>query len=202
MKLWAIIISFIFHPIWFPIYGVFIFFYLFPLFLPIEEFRRIWTSAVLVSVLLPTLVYTILIMSNWLKTPFHTPLNRRKWLIYGYILVILIMAMKITTIQLTPILYFYMINIAISCFLIVLFHFFKIFGSIYISLIGSLTGFLIFISIFYQIDLTYLLSACFFITGLITSARMFLSNYNFFAVILSWVIGFAPQIMLLSLIDG
>lgn len=127
MKYFASIISFLFHPIWFPIYGTILFLLATEAFLHIEmeKLKETWIVLVVVSAVVPALAYIILYMLNWLKSPFQIAVDKRKWLLYGYISILLVIALKITTIESFPVLYFYMMNLAIGCFIIVFLSFFS-----------------------------------------------------------------------------
>lgn len=202
MKYFATIISFLFHPIWFPIYGIILFLSVSPIFLPIEEVKTAWTMVVIVSVVVPTLTYIILYMLNWLESPFQVAVEKRKWLFYGYISLLLIIALNIITIEKFPILYFYMMNLSIGCFLITFMHFFRFVGSLSVMLIGGITGFSVFISIFYHTDMMYLTAALVFISGLVASSRIYLTGQTLLGCFVSWIVGFSPQVILLYFIQN
>lgn len=196
MKYLAFVISFLFHPIWFPIYGTILFLWAAPVFLPVEEMRNAWAMLVIVSVIVPTLIYLFLHILNWVISPFEVPTEKRKWILYGYISLLIIIALKIITIDKFPILYLYIINLAIGCFAIVFMQFLKIFGSLSIMLTGGITGFAVFLSVFYNIDLLYIISILIFTSGLVASSRIYLTQQTLTASFLSWTVGFLPQMVL------
>lgn len=199
MKYFASIISFLFHPIWFPIYGTILFLLATEAFLHIEmeKLKETWIVLVVVSAVVPALAYIILYMLNWLKSPFQIAVDKRKWLFYGYISILLVIALKITTIESFPVLYFYMMNLAIGCFIIVFLSFFRIFGSLSVMLSGGIAGFSVFLSIFFHIDLVYVIVSLIFAGGLVASSRMYLTKQTLSATFFSWVVGFFPQVGLL-----
>ncbi len=201
MKYAAAIISFLFHPIWFPIYGAILYLFVAPIYLPIEEVKMTWLVLVTISVVVPTLAYIILYMFNWLNSPFQVPSEKRKWLFYGYIGILLVIALNVTTIEKFPILYFYMMNLSIGCFIVTFMLIFRLIGSLSVMLMGGITGFSIFSGIFYHIDLMYLTAILIFASGLVASSRIYLTQQTLLVVFLSWLAGFLPQIALLYLIQ-
>lgn len=201
MKYVSYVISFLFHPIWFPIYGMILFLLVAPVFLPIEEMKNAWKMLVIVSVAVPTLLYLILHMINWIDSPFEVPIEKRKWILYAYISLLIVIALKIITIDKFPILYLYIMNLAIGCFVIVFMQFLKLFGSLSVMLVGGITGFTVFLSVFYNIDLLYVISILIFVGGLVASSRMYLTQQTLLASFLSWAAGFLPQVILLYLVQ-
>lgn len=162
-----------------------------------EKLKETWIVLVVVSAVVPALAYIILYMLNWLKSPFQIAVDKRKWLLYGYISILLVIALKITTIESFPVLYFYMMNLAIGCFIIVFLSFFRIFGSLSVMLSGGIAGFSVFLSIFFHIDLVYVIVSLIFAGGLVASSRMYLTKQTLSATFFSWVVGFFPQVGLL-----
>lgn len=199
MKYLSYVISFLFHPIWFPIYGAILFLLAVPVFLPIEEMKNAWTLLVIASVAAPTLLYLVLYTINWIDSPFAVSAEKRKWVLYGYISLLVIIALKIITIDKYPILYLYIINLALGCFIIIFMQFFKLLGSLPVMLMGGITGFAVFLSVFYNIDLLYVISTLVFISGLVASSQIYLFGKTLLVCFLSWIIGFLPQICLLWL---
>ncbi|WP_231555504.1 hypothetical protein [Capnocytophaga cynodegmi] len=161
--------------------------------------KNTWTLLVIVSVAAPTLLYLILYTINWIDSPFAVSAEKRKWVLYGYISLLVIIALKIITIDKYPILYLYIINLALGCFIIIFMQFFKLLGSLPVMLMGGITGFAVFLSIFYNIDLLYVISTLVFISGLVASSQIYLFGKTLLVCFLSWIIGFLPQICLLWL---
>lgn len=197
MKYIASVISFLFHPIWFPIYGVILYLFVAPPHLPVEEVKRTWLMLVTISVVVPTLIYVILHIFNWLHSPFQLEVEKRKWLFYGYIGMLLVIAFNVTTIENFPILYFYIMNLSIGSFIMTFMLIFGLIGSLSVMLIGGITGFSIFLSIFYHIDLMYLTAGLIFVGGLIASSRIYFTQQKLLAISVSWLVGFLPQMALL-----
>lgn len=201
MKYIAPVISFLFHPIWFPIYGAILYLFVAPLYLPVEEAKTTWAALVTISVVIPTLAYIILHMFNWLHSPFQVPTEKRKWLFYGYIAILLIIGLKVTTIEKFPILYFYMMTLSIGSFIVTFMLIFRLIGSLSVMLMGGITGFSIFLSIFYHTDLMYLTAILIFVSGLVASSRIYFTQQTLLAGFLSWLAGFLPQIVLLYFVQ-
>ena len=96
MRYFSYIITFFAHPIWFPIYGAMLVLFQIPFSPTIEIVKYTWLLLLLITVALPTLVYLMLFVLNWLDDPFEVPLEKQKWLRCGYIAMLLLTAFKVT----------------------------------------------------------------------------------------------------------
>lgn len=199
MRYLSYIISFFTHPIWFPIYGAMLVLFQIPFSPTIESVKYTWLLLLLTTVAFPTLVYLMLFVLNWLNDPFEVPIEKQKWLCYGYIVMLLFTAFKITPIDHYPILYFYIMNLLISTFIILLMHYLKFVGNIFAMGVGALTSFSILLSITFEIDLTYIIALLIFLSGATLSAQAYLSGQPLWKLTISWLIGALPQLSLIML---
>lgn len=199
MRYLSYIISFFTHPIWFPIYGAMLVLFQIPFSPTIESVKYTWLLLLLTTVAFPTLVYLMLFVLNWLNDPFEVPVEKQKWLCYGYIVMLLFTAFKITPIDHYPILYFYIMNLLISTFIILLMHYLKFVGNIFAMGVGALTSFSILLSITFEIDLTYIIALLIFLSGATLSAQAYLSGQTIWKLAISWIIGALPQLSLIIL---
>ena len=199
MRYLSYIISFFTHPIWFPIYGAMLVLFQIPFSPTIESVKYTWLLLLLTTVAFPTLVYLMLFVLNWLNDPFEVPIEKQKWLCYGYIVMLLFTAFKITPIDHYPILYFYIMNLLISTFIILLMHYLKFVGNMFVMGVGALTVFSVLLSIFFEIDMTYIVALFIFLSGAILSAQAYLSGQPLWKLTISWLIGALPQLSLIML---
>ena len=199
MRYFSYIITFFAHPIWFPIYGAMLVLFQIPFSPSIEIVKYTWLLLLLITVALPTLIYLMLFVLNWLNDPFEVPVEKQKWLCYGYIVMLLFTAFKITPIDHYPILYFYIMNLLISTFIILLMHYLKFVGNIFAMGVGALTSFSILLSITFEIDLTYIIALLIFLSGATLSAQAYLSGQTIWKLAISWIIGALPQLSLIIL---
>lgn len=199
MRYFSYIISFFTHPIWFPIYGAMLVLFQIPFSPTIETVKYTWLLLLLTTVAFPTLVYLMLFVLNWLNDPFEVPVEKQKWLCYGYIVMLLFTAFKITPIEHYPILYFYIMNLLVSTFVVLLMHFLKIGGNMFLMGVGALTSFSILLSITFEIDMTYIVALFIFLSGATLSAQAFLSGQSLWKLALSWLAGALPQLSLIML---
>ena len=151
MRYFSYIVTFFAHPIWFPIYGAMLVLFQIPFSPSIEIVKYTWLLLLLITVALPTLVYLMLFVLNWLNDPFEVPLEKQKWLRCGYIAMLLLTAFKVTPMDHYPILYFYIMNLLISTFIILLMHYLKFVGNMFVMGVGALTVFSVLLSIFFEI---------------------------------------------------
>ena len=199
MRYLSYIISFFTHPIWFPIYGAMLVLFQIPFSPTIESVKYTWLLLLLTTVAFPTLVYLMLFVLNWLNDPFEVPIEKQKWLCYGYIVMLLFTAFKITPIDHYPILYFYIMNLLVSSFVILLMHFLKIGGNMFVTDIRALTSFSILLNITSKIDMTYIIALFIFLSGAALSAQAYLSGQSVWKLAISWLAGTLPQLSLIML---
>lgn len=199
MRYFSYIITFFAHPIWFPIYGAMLVLFQIPFSPSIEIVKYTWLLLLLITVALPTLIYLMLFVLNWLNDPFKVPVEKQKWLCYGYIVMLLFTAFKITPIEHYPILYFYIMNLIISSFVILLMLFLKLVGNIFAMGVGALTVFSILLGVIFEIDMTYIVALFIFLSGAILSAQAYLSGQPLWKLAISWIIGALPQLSLIIL---
>ena len=98
-----------------------------------------------------------------------------------------------------PILYFYIMNLLISTFIILLMHYLKFVGNMFVMGVGALTVFSVLLSIFFEIDMTYIVALFIFLSGAILSAQAYLSGQPLWKLAISWLIGAIPQLSLIIL---
>jgi hypothetical protein len=167
--------------------------------LPVEQMKFTWLLLLIVTIAIPTLIYLILFVVGWLQNPFIIPLEKQKWLLYGYIAMLLGVAFGITPIDPYPILYFYVMNLAISCFIILFLHFLRLQVNMFAMGMGALTTFSVLLSIAVEKDMTYIVAFFLFLSGACISAQAYLNQKSLWLMFLSWLIGVLPQLSLLLL---
>ena len=199
MRFLSYIIAFFTHPIWLPIYGAMVVLFNIPFPLPVEQMKFTWLLLLIVTIAIPTLIYLILFVVGWLQNPFIIPLEKQKWLLYGYIAMLLGVAFGITPIDPYPILYFYVMNLAISCFIILFLHFLRLQVNMFAMGMGALTTFSVLLSIAVEKDMTYIVAFFLFLSGACISAQAYLNQKSLWLMFLSWLIGVLPQLSLLLL---
>ena len=187
MRYYNYLISFLAHPIWFPIYGAMIVLFHIPIFLTISEIRFTWLLLLLITVALPTMVYLILFVFNWLENPFLIPDEKQKWLLYGYIVILLSVAFWVT---------FYIIGLTVGCITILFFLFFKIRSNMSAMGMGALTTFTLLMSILFQKDMTYIIAFLLFLSGADITVQIYLTHQRMRTVLLSYLMGALPQLFL------
>ena len=65
--------------------------------------------------------------------------------------------------------------------------------------VGALTVFSVLLSIFFEIDMTYIVALFIFLSGTILSAQAYLSGQPLWKLTISWLIGAIPQLSLIIL---
>ena len=199
MRYFSYFISFLLHPIWLPIYGAMLVLFQISFSPSIEQVKFMWLLLLLVTIAIPTLIYLLLFVLNWLKDPITVPIEKQKFLLYGYIAMLLLVAFKIVSLAHSPILHVHIMTIIMSCFLVLLLHFLKFKGNIFSMGAGALTVFTILLSLSFEIDMTYLIAFFLFLSGAGLSSQVYLTGEPLWKVSVSWVVGALPQLSLILL---
>lgn len=196
MKYFFYIILFFFHPIWYPMYGGLIYLRYSPRYLPANYVSTAWMALLTTTIVVPAIFYVLFRVLGWMQSPFDVQPNRKKWLIYGYVAMLFVVTQKITSLQIVPELYFYMMSLIAGYLLIAIMSHFGMLASVFSMLIGVVTGFVLLLDMFYSLSLWWLIALLFFIGGSVASARIYSRQQNMFSVSLGWLFGFLPQLLM------
>ena len=135
-------------------------------------------------------------------TPFIVPAEKQKWLLCGYIVMLLVVAFSITTIDHYPILWVYLMNLAVSCLILLLLLFFKFTPNVFVMGMGALMVFTLLLSLSFEKDMTYLIAGFTFMSGASITAQYYLTAQPLRWLLLSWGIGALPQLSLMLLLKN
>ncbi|MDO5608349.1 MAG: hypothetical protein Q4G08_07845 [Capnocytophaga sp.] len=186
------LIQFLFHPIWYPMYGMIFCIIYSPENIPVELAKYTWTALVLSSVAFPTLAYIGLRIFNWMPSPFQIYPKNKTIIIYGYMVVLLILSGQLIPRELFPELSFYISALLTAYFISVLLIYLKIPVSLYTMAAGSFTSFLIFTGELFHIDILTPLACMFILSGWVASARIYHQQQSLTGTTIGWLVGFSP----------
>lgn len=186
----AKLVSFLFHPIFMPLFGLIIIFHsgVYSVNVPLEYKRFVYWVVILCNVLLPLSIIPALIYFKNIKN--YNINERRERLIplffttvcfyIGYYYV-----SKITPVRLVNLFLFSSTVVIMVILFISLFW--KI--SIHMAGIGGVTGMIIALTFIYGIDTTIILSISILMAGLIASSRLALNAHNLSQLITGFFVG-------------
>ncbi|HBH50225.1 MAG TPA: hypothetical protein DDX98_16385 [Bacteroidales bacterium] len=194
----AKLVSYLFHPAFMPLLGIFIIFNsgIYASSLPWEAERYTYLIIALFSVLLP---FSILPVFYYWRLIASIELKERKQRILPLsvsTLCLILMHLFISRIIPIKLITSYTFAIAaLAIFLLFLNMFFKV--SMHLLGVGGITGLIAALTVLYQIRPFFMLVSIILISGLLASARIQLKAHTQFEVIAGYVVGFLTMYLFL-----
>ena len=191
-KILALIISYLFHPLWYPLLGVYILFQT-PTYInyaiPDEYKWKIYVLLGFITIVSP--VFTLILLKKIkLVRDKHLALARER--IYPYITTIIYYVFGIYLFQkagVPAVILYYLLGAVIAVFLDFLLNF-KLKISAHTTAIGGLLAMLLAVSLRWHLDLSFYIIIAFFIAGIVATARLILQAHKLSEVFLGFLIGF------------
>jgi len=193
------LISYLFHPIIFPLIGSVFFTLTFPRYIS-QDFKITLLTIVFVGTyLMPILLLTFLKKMEMIKS-FHLPkIEERKFPILLFAFIALLIGKLFFKTGLINDLALFFIGGGLSFLLVYAFLWFKIKVSVHTLGIGGLIGFVINMSLIYQQNYLIYLSILFIAFGIIAYARLKLKAHVFHEVILGLLVGVLIQFLVFTI---
>lgn len=195
MKLFLKVISYIFHPLFIPFTGTFVYFLITPKYSPLELQSGNILPIFILTVIVPIISYLILRNIGVVSSIFMSTVQERKYPLYIIIALLLMIVYKVTPNSHTVELHYYFIGLIGGALtsLILLFMNFK--SSMHLMGMGSLFMFLTCLSIHFEINITLALSLLIFATGLVTTSRLYFRAHSLPEILIGFFIGLISQLL-------
>lgn len=186
-------ISYFFHPINFPIIGSVIYFLLIPEYIFKPQEHLILSVILIGTYVFPLFTLIVFKKFGMIESFQMTGIEERKFPTLLFISISFIVGnwlFKLSVVTILALFYFgYSLALFFSYFLLK--YTLKI--SLHTASIGGLTGFLICFSHYYKINLIFLLSVLFLISGIIAYSRLRLQAHTSREVLLGYIFGIFSQ---------
>ncbi len=191
-------ISYIFHPLLMPLFGVLFYFLKSPRYLPKEIIQAKLISLFILTILLPILLYFLLKTLGKVKS-IH--LNTSKERIFPLMLncvVIILVLQRILTLNQIIELYFFFVGILISTLTCLMLAIVKFKISIHMIAVSGLFMFFIVLSVHFNININGTLALMAILTGAIATSRLHLNAHSYKELIMGFFVGMIPQLLLVN----
>ena len=188
--------SYLFHPIFVPLLGTLSYLLFEDIYFTKAQCYLLVFQILIITFFLPLSFFYLLRTFGKVDTIMLSDLNQRKIPLVMQMILTFVLISESVTIERFPELFFFFLGGLISTFLAFTFLFAKLKASIHMIGISALTFFIIGISIHNQTNTIYLISACFFATGLIASSRLQMKAHSIKELVFGYVIGVIPQLSL------
>lgn len=185
--------SYIFHPIFIPVYASIFYFFITRNFYYQHEIYLAFLQVLILTVLLPLSIFYLLRSLGFVKTKLTDRKERRVPLAIYALLLLFLLQYSFEIIAVRE-LYYYFLGTLISVSAALLLLLFNHKASLHMIAISSLTMFIISISAYYHIKFLYLIAFFILCTGFVASSRLQSRSNTSYEVALGLLTGVLPQV--------
>lgn len=191
-------ISYIFHPLLIPLFGVIFYFSKSPRYISIEIIGAKLVSLIILTIILPLFLYLLLRTIGKVKSiELKTTKERIFPLVLNCIVIIIVLKRVLTPNQIIE-LYFFFVGILISTLACLILAIMKFKASIHMISIGGLLMFCVILSIHFSININGTLALMSIIVGAIATSRLHLNAHTYKELIIGFFVGIIPQLILVN----
>jgi hypothetical protein len=191
-------ISFIFHPLFMPLFGVVFYFSKSPRYIPKEIIQAKLISLSILTIILPILLYFLLKTLGKVKSMELENTNERIFpLVLNCIITVIVVQRILTPSQVLE-LYYFFVGILISTMACLMLAIFKFKASIHMIAISGLFMYFIVLSIHFSININGTLALMSIIMGAVATSRLHLKAHTGKELIMGIFVGVIPQLILIN----
>ncbi|MFI1744485.1 hypothetical protein [Thalassobellus sediminis] len=189
-------ISYIFHPLLMPLLGVLFYFSKSPRFIPTEIKQAKIVSLIILTIILPILLYFLLKTLGKVKSIYLKSTNERIYPLALNCIVILIIIQRILTPTQVLELYYFFVGILISTMACLLLAVMKFKASIHMISVSGVFMFSVALSIHFSININATLALMMILIGAVATSRLHLKAHPYKELIMGIFVGIIPQLIL------
>lgn len=195
-KSWPAILSYLFHPLFIPLYAVASFFAMRVDFLTAPQKYLVLLQVFMLTVVIPILFFLLLRSLGRINSVMIPEASQRRWpLIFQMVLLFLLIQQSLTA-DFSVSLHYFFLGAIISTGLALLFVLANIKVSLHVLSMSAWLAFTIAILWRFEVAGSLWLAILSLLTGAVMSARLFLKAHSPIEIGLGFVCGFLPQIFL------
>lgn len=199
MKILLKLASYLFHPLWMPFLGSLFYFLFIPRYFPEEIVKAKLMAITIITVFIPIVFYFLLKNLGKVSNVFLDKVNERKWPLFFFILLNFMVLNQILDIYNYPGLYYYFVGILISSIISYILTWLQVKASLHMVGLSGLLMFLVGFCIYFHLYFIYTISFLIIATGLTASSRLYHKAHNYGEIILGFLVGVIPQIIVFNL---
>lgn len=191
-------ISYVFHPLFFPVYTLLYYFYITPKFFSNGIIKAKLFSVALLTIVLPLLAFFLLRTIKKVKTiDLKTTKERIIPLLLNCVIIGLVIIRVLTASEIIELHYFF-IGSLVSYLLCLIFVLLKLKASIHMIALSSFFAFIIGLHFYYKINASLVIALAIFSIGIISTSRLYLKAHTNKELVVGFLTGTIPQIVILS----
>jgi len=191
-------ISFVFHPLIMPLLGVLFYFSKTPRFIPVPLMKAKIFSIVILTIILPILLFFLLKTINKVNSIYLKSTKERLIPLFINCVIIALILLRVLTSNEIVELYYFFVGIlcsTLTCFILAIF---KIKASIHMIASSGFFMFAVALCIHYQININGTIALMMIILGGIATSRLHLKAHTNQELIIGVFTGLFPQLILLN----
>jgi hypothetical protein len=188
--------SYLFHPIFAPVFGTVFYFLLSEYYFTTQQKYLILLQIGIITILIPIIFYYLLRSFGKVDSVMVYQLSQRKIPLLLQAILIFLLITKSITAGVIPELYYYFLGGLISTVLLLILLFLKIKASIHMVGISTLTVFVIALSFHYHNNAIYAIALLVAMNGIVASSRLELQAHTNKELLIGFFLGLLPQIIL------
>ncbi len=198
MKILLRLASYLFHPLWMPFAGSLFYFLFTPRFFPQEIIKAKLLAISIITIFIPVVFYFLLKNLGKAESIFLSNVKERKWPLFFFILLNLMVLNQVLNLYNYPGLYYYFTGILISTIIIYLFTWLRMKLSLHMAGIGGLLMFIVGFCLYFHLYFIYTISFLIVASGLSASSRLYYKAHTKWELFLGFMAGLAPQLAMFS----
>jgi hypothetical protein len=164
-----------------------------------EEKLFVFFQVAIITVIIPILFFLILRAAGKIDSIMIAEVTQRKIPLILQCFLIILLVRKSITIDRYPELHFFFLGALLSTILALLSLFANIKASLHMMAISALTVFVIAISLHFQFENTFIIAFLILANGLVASSRIEMNAHTNKELIIGFILGSVPQLLLLFL---
>ncbi len=196
MKKTLVLFSYLFHPIFIPLFGAFFYFaYNENYFEAIQKYLILFQITI-ITILIPISFFYLLKTLGKVDSMMVSDLSQRKIPLFIQSALLLILITKGITFSRIPELFYFLIGGLLSTLIVLGLSFIKIKASLHMLGISTLTAFVIGLSLHNQVNISYPISFLIAINGIVAASRIIMNAHTNKELIIGFFVGMIPQLIL------
>ena len=189
--------SYIFHPIFIPVYAaLFYFFFNDSYFTNLEKYFAVF-QIVIITIVLPILSFFVLRTAGQVDSVMISEISQRKIPLVIQCFLTILLVRKSITLDHFPEFYFFFLAGLLSTIVALVLLFFKIKASLHLVAISALTIFVIGLSIHNQTRNINIIAFLVLMNGIVASSRLEMNAHTPKELVIGFLLGIIPQLLLL-----
>lgn len=190
--------SYLFHPIFIPVYAAFFYFFInTAYYTSLEKYFAIFQISI-ITMVLPILFFFLLRAMGQVNSMMVVSISQRKTPLLIQCFLTIVLIRKSITLENFPEFHFFFLGGLLSTIIALILLFFKCKASLHLVAISALTVFVIGLSIHNQFSTLYWTAFFVFMNGVVASSRLEMKAHTPKELIIGFFLGIIPQLFLLQ----